>query len=222
MAMNSSSIVLFGTGSPIIVDVEESLAFAGIELAAAVQNREGKSALLAQEKLVTLSGVTEAWLRLPFLVPLFTPSNRQLAASEASALGFGPAFSLVDSTVRVPRSLQSGEGLYINAGCALGAASELAEFVFLNRGVCLGHHARLERFVSIGPGAVVGSLVTIGMGTLIGAGAVVLPERKIGSNAVVGAGAVVLEDVPDHCLVVGNPARIVKRDIPGYAGGTVH
>ena len=58
--------------------------------------------------------------------------------------------------------------------------------------------------------------VTIGKGSVVCAGAVVLPGMRIGENAVVGAGAVVTRDVPDHCVVFGNPARIVKNQIAGY------
>jgi acetyltransferase-like isoleucine patch superfamily enzyme len=50
----------------------------------------------------------------------------------------------------------------------------------------------------------------VGEGTLVGAGAIVLPGIKIGAWVIVGAGAVVTKDVPDRCIVVGNPARIIK------------
>ena len=140
---------------------------------------------------------------------------------EARRAGFGPAYTLVDPSVRIPRSFVMGEGVYINVGCSLGAASALAEFVFINRGACLGHHARLATFVSVGPGAVIGSLVEIGHGTLIGAGAVVLPKIRIGANAIVGAGSVVTKDVPDNCVVVGNPARMTQEGIAGYGGAGV-
>jgi acetyltransferase-like isoleucine patch superfamily enzyme len=46
-------------------------------------------------------------------------------------------------------------------------------------------------------------------------GAVVIDHRKVGAHSVVGAGAVVTEDVPDHVLVVGVPAKIIKRNIEG-------
>jgi acetyltransferase-like isoleucine patch superfamily enzyme len=36
---------------------------------------------------------------------------------------------------------------------------------------------------------------------------------KIGNNVIVGSGAVVTKDVLSHCIVVGNPARIIKTNI---------
>lgn len=55
--------------------------------------------------------------------------------------------------------------------------------------------------------------VSIGEGTWIGHGAAVV-GAKVGRNCVIGAGAFVTSDVPDHCVVVGAPARIVKRHDP--------
>lgn len=46
---------------------------------------------------------------------------------------------------------------------------------------------------------------------VIGAGANILPGVCIGENAVVGASAVVTKDVPDGELVMGIPARVIKR-----------
>jgi len=211
-------VVIYGVGSPIVADVEESLARSGISVAAAIRNVDTASYLLDSSTLVELTDITANMKTLPVVLPLFTPANRQWAANEALAKGFGLVFSLVDPSVTMPRSFSAGKGLYINAGCTLGSASMLDEYVFINRGVCLGHHANLGRFVSIGPGAVVAGQVTIGNGTLIGAGAVVLPKVRIGKNAVVGAGAVVTKDVPDYCVVVGNPARVMKTDVPGFGG----
>lgn len=52
----------------------------------------------------------------------------------------------------------------------------------------------------------------IGNDVWIGANAVILPEvSRIGHGAVVGAGAVVSRDVPDYAVVLGNPARLVKK-----------
>ena len=53
--------------------------------------------------------------------------------------------------------------------------------------------------------------VTIGDGCHIGVRAMIGPGVTIGENAYVGAGAVVTTDVPARSVVVGYPARVVRR-----------
>lgn len=53
--------------------------------------------------------------------------------------------------------------------------------------------------------------VRIGPGAFLGVGAIVLPGVTVGENGYVGAGAVVTADVPARTVVVGNPARVVRR-----------
>lgn len=53
----------------------------------------------------------------------------------------------------------------------------------------------------------------VGNDVWIGQNVTVLPGVKIGDGAIVGANAVVAADVPPYCVVVGNPARVVKKRI---------
>ncbi len=43
-------------------------------------------------------------------------------------------------------------------------------------------------------------------------GATIVGGITIGNNCVIGPGAVVFKDIPDNCVVVGNPAYILKED----------
>lgn len=52
--------------------------------------------------------------------------------------------------------------------------------------------------------------VKIGSNVFVGANAIILPGVTIGSNVIIGAGAVVAKDVPDNCVLVGNPAKIIS------------
>lgn len=52
---------------------------------------------------------------------------------------------------------------------------------------------------------------TVRSGARIGANATLLPGVTIGADALVGAGAVVVRDVPAGAVVVGSPARVIKR-----------
>lgn len=44
------------------------------------------------------------------------------------------------------------------------------------------------------------------------ANAVVAGGIRIGNNSQIGAGSVILNDVPDNCIVVGNPAYIIRMN----------
>lgn len=56
--------------------------------------------------------------------------------------------------------------------------------------------------------------IRIGDNVWIGGGAIVLAGVTVGDDAVIGAGSVVTRDVPPGAVVVGNPARIVRRAEP--------
>ena len=63
------------------------------------------------------------------------------------------------------------------------------------------------------------SAVRIGENCFIGGRALILPGVTVGDGCIVGAGAVVTKSVPSGCVVAGNPARIVRRNVKLRAYG---
>jgi acetyltransferase-like isoleucine patch superfamily enzyme len=57
--------------------------------------------------------------------------------------------------------------------------------------------------------------VLIGDGTFLGYRACVLPGVSLGKHCVVGANAVVTRSFPDFSMLVGTPARLIKRYVVG-------
>ncbi len=118
-----------------------------------------------------------------------------------------------------------GRDAYIDAGVRVG------DRVKIQNGALLYAGTVVESGVFIGPGAILtndrfpraimldGALarsgdwalegVRLNHGCSVGAGAVIVAGAQIGRFATVGAGAVVTHSVPDHALVVGNPARSI-------------
>lgn len=87
--------------------------------------------------------------------------------------------------------------------------------VFLTAGCMLLTHQRDISRYKVGdwigdmPFKVAG--IHIKKGAHIGIGAIIMPGVTVGKGAIVGAGAVVTKDVPDYCVVVGCPAKIIRR-----------
>lgn len=117
------------------------------------------------------------------------------------------------------RALVIGDRCVIGARCTLTAHAciELGEDVWLGQDVFVSDasHGYLDPDVPIGRQFGAHEPVSIGAGSWIGHGAVVLPGARIGRQVVVAAGAVVRGDVPDHCVVAGAPAVVVRRLEPG-------
>ena len=55
-----------------------------------------------------------------------------------------------------------------------------------------------------------GQRVSIGDGSYIGINSVIVGNVKIGKHCVIGANSVVTKDVPDYCVAVGSPAKVIK------------
>lgn len=116
-----------------------------------------------------------------------------------------------------------GRGVYIGSGVSCGDDCKIQNYaliyepakvgqgVFIGPAVVLTNDLRPRAVNTDGSRKSVADWesvgVTVGDGASIGARSVCVAPITIGRWAMVGAGSVVTRDVPDHALVVGNPAR---------------
>lgn len=107
-------------------------------------------------------------------------------------------------------------------GCQVGVRTKIGQGVSLGYGelgVVIHERAAIDKNVSIGTCVTIGGtskkyeVPIIGENTIISSGAKILGPIKIGKNCVIGANAVVLNDIPDNCVAVGVPAKVIKYDI---------
>ena len=122
-------------------------------------------------------------------------------------------------------------------GCKIGNNCKIAAFVEIQKGVTIGDRCAIEPFTFIPTGVTIEDEVFIGphvcftndkkpkavnpgwkliptvvkKGASIGAGSVIICGVTIGEGAMVGAGSVVTKDVPPHTLVMGVPAKPVRK-----------
>ena len=114
-------------------------------------------------------------------------------------------------TVRIGKGSEIGERCRISIANSLG----IGEKVLLSPNVYItdcDHEYRDVDVPVIDQGIVQrGQKVSIGEGSYIGINAVIVGNVRIGRHCVVGANSVVTKDVPDYCVAVGSPAKVIKN-----------
>lgn len=92
-----------------------------------------------------------------------------------------------------------GQALVVNDGTVFGAGCTVRNSTTIgNKRLKDGTYSRSPRF---------GDRVDIG------ANAIIIGPISIGDDVTIGAGAVVLKDVPANSVVVGNPGRIIPKNL---------
>jgi serine O-acetyltransferase len=105
-------------------------------------------------------------------------------------------------------SIVTGADIPLNARIGGGLLMPHPNGIVIHPDVQIGPNCLIFQQVTIGARGE--GLPTIGGHVDFGAGAKVLGSVTVGDHVRIGANAVVLEDVPDHCSVVGVPARRVE------------
>lgn len=103
-----------------------------------------------------------------------------------------------------------GEGTVVMAGATINSDASIGRHCIVNTNASVDHDCRIGDYVHVAPNVAIAGGVSIGEGTLVGIGSSILPGVTIGAWSVIGAGAVVIDDVPDHAVVTGIPADIIK------------
>lgn len=108
--------------------------------------------------------------------------------------------------IEIHPGAQIGRRVFIDhgMGIVIGETAVIGDDCTIYQGVTLGG-------TSLAKGAK--RHPTLGRGVIVGAGAQVLGSFTVGDGARVGSNAVVVKDVPPGATAVGNPARILHKEL---------
>ena len=115
-------------------------------------------------------------------------------------------------------SVTIGDNVEIGANSCIDSGT--VENTVVGKGTKIDHHCHIGHNVIIGKNCIITAKVVIGGSTIIGddvwigPNSTILNKITIGNNVYVGSQTNVIKDVPDNIVVVGNPAKIIRENIP--------
>jgi sugar O-acyltransferase (sialic acid O-acetyltransferase NeuD family) len=146
-----------------------------------------------------------------FILGLGTPKLRGKLYKGFKAIG-GELYNLIDNTTTIGSYVTLGEGLTLMSGVKVSNGVKMGKGLLAYYDSIITHDVEIGDFVELSPGCKLLGHVKIGDQVHVGSGAIILPRLQIGEGAIIGAGAVVTKDVEPHTVVVGNPAKVLKKE----------
>lgn len=119
-------------------------------------------------------------------------AGSSIAINEGASLILGNGYMNLNSKIRCREKIVIGDGTIISEDVHIRDSDT---HIILN-----SNHVQTKP-------------VYIGKNVWIGVGVKILKGVTIGDGAIIGAGSVVTKDIPEKCLAVGNPARVIRKNV---------
>jgi len=127
----------------------------------------------------------------------------------------------IDDNSKIGAFVEIQKGAFVGKNCKISSHSFICEGVHIEDNCFIGHGVMFTNDLLPRATNSDGSAQSeddwtlvetfVKKGTSIGSNATILCGITLGENSLIGAGAVVVSDVPENSVVVGNPARVIKK-----------
>lgn len=153
-------------------------------------------------------------------LPIYIRQKNKMRYGKGFTTGYNCRIDMIGKENEI--KLKFGDNCIIGDNCQISAASKITigDNLLIARNVYISDvsHGRYDNednlsIPSIPPNErpLVSKNVTIGNNVWIGANVSILSGANIGDGCIIGANSVVNKDIPENCIAVGSPAKIVKK-----------
>lgn len=119
--------------------------------------------------------------------------------------------NLIHPAINLNGTIEMGYGNIISENVSFSSNILLKNFTLLHFNSSVGHDVTIENYSTVYPGVNLSGFSNLEEKAQVGTNACVLPGVKVGESAFVGAGSVVNANVANNTIVVGSPARVMKK-----------
>jgi sugar O-acyltransferase (sialic acid O-acetyltransferase NeuD family) len=119
--------------------------------------------------------------------------------------------TIIHPTASVSRMSRIGLGSVVLQNVTITSNVTIGNHVIILPNTVVSHDDVIGDFTCISGGVCISGCVEIGESCYIGTNSSIIGNIKIGKYCLVGMGSVVLNDIQENTVVIGNPAKMLRR-----------
>lgn len=153
----------------------------------------------------------ELFPNLEVSIAIGEPKTRELVYNKVKNAGIKLA-NLIHPGVYIDETSKIGEGVTICEGVTTTSCVVLEDNVYIQPHAVIGHDIHIGKHSVVGSNSEIGGSNIIGERVFIGFMVGTLQGLTIGNDVEISAGSIVFRDIEPGMIVMGNPARVIRRN----------
>jgi len=146
------------------------------------------------------------------IIALGEPKYREIIYHQFKEKGVCFA-TIIDPSCNIAETTKIGEGTIVLPFTFISAYTEIGKNCLIEIGTIIGHEIIVGNHSVVSTMAVLGGKSTYGNNVFIGMNATVKEKISVGNKVIIAMSAAVFNDIDDGMIVVGNPARVSRKNV---------
>ncbi|MCR5726947.1 MAG: acetyltransferase [Lachnospiraceae bacterium] len=159
----------------------------------------------------TFKKAIEVFPDIEISIAIGEPSTREKVYLKVKDAGIKLA-TLIHPGVYIDESSKIGDGVTICEGVTTTSCVNLGDNVYIQPHAVIGHDISIGRHSVVGSNVEIGGSNRIGERVFIGFMVGTLQGLEIGDDVEISAGSIVFRNIEPGMIVMGNPARVIRRN----------
>jgi sugar O-acyltransferase (sialic acid O-acetyltransferase NeuD family) len=119
--------------------------------------------------------------------------------------------TIVHPTASVSHMATLGKGVVVLQHATIANQARIGHHVIILPNSVISHDVVIGDYTCITGGVCISGLVSIGRDCYLGTSSSIIGGATIGNGCLIGMGAVIRHDVPEKSVMVGNPAKLLRK-----------